>query len=109
MPGTGMSQSGGMLGEQGEREAAVWRCSPSGALEPCFMIFLYLERLFWNQILTCGRERGEWGRWGLWLMPPPPPKPPASIITDPFAVPVSPIYTCPFPGTTADSAWGSLR
>lgn len=72
MPGTGMSQSGGMLGEQGEREAAVWRCSPSGALEPCFMIFLYLERLFWNQILTCGRERGEWGRWGLWLMPPPP-------------------------------------
>lgn len=55
MPGTGMSQSGGMLGEQGESEEEVCRCcSPSGALEPCFMIFLYLERLFWNQILTCG-------------------------------------------------------
>lgn len=63
MPGTGMSQSGGMLGEQGDSEEEVCRCccSSLAALEPCFMIFLYLERLFWNQILTCGREWGERG------------------------------------------------
>ena len=103
MPGRGMSQSGGMLGEQGEREAAVWRWSPSGALEPCFMIFLYLERLFWNQILTCVRERGEWGGQGLRPMLPPH-KPPAAIISDHSGVPVPPIL-----GSTADPAWGSVR
>lgn len=70
MPGMGMSQSGGMLGEQGESEEEVWRCSPSGTLEPCFMIFLYLERLFWNQIFTCGRERGEQGVQGAQRRPP---------------------------------------
>lgn len=103
----GMSQSGGMLGEQGEREAALWRCSPSGALEPCFMIFLYLERLFWNQILTCegGGQSCQWGGWGLW--PVPPHKPPASIITETRGPHLH--LRQPFPGSTANWAWGSMR
>lgn len=48
------SHKGGIPGEHGGPEAeAAWRCSPSGPLEPCFIIFLNLERLFWNHIFTC--------------------------------------------------------
>lgn len=50
------SQSWDRPGEQGEDEEVVWSSSPSGPLEPCFMIFLYLERLFWNHIFTFSKQ-----------------------------------------------------
>lgn len=58
------SQSGGIPGEQGGAEETAWRCSPSGPFEPCFIIFLYFERLFWNQIFTweVGVGQREWKR-----------------------------------------------
>lgn len=51
------SQSWERPGEHGEDEEVVWSSSPSGPLEPCFMIFLYLERLFWNHIFTFSKQK----------------------------------------------------
>lgn len=50
------SQSWDRPGEQGEDEEVVWSMSPSGPLDPCFIIFLYLERLFWNHIFTLSKQ-----------------------------------------------------
>lgn len=57
--------------EHGEEEdgggGARW--SPSGPQGPFFMIFLYLDRLFWNHIFTCRtskREQIETIDWDLW-------------------------------------------
>lgn len=55
------SQTGGSAGERGDSAAEPGRGSLSWGLLPCFSSFLNLERLFWNQILTCGREWGERG------------------------------------------------
>ncbi len=54
---TETSQSWESPGEHGEDEEVVWSSSPSGPLEPCFMIFLYLERLFWNHIFTFSKQK----------------------------------------------------
>lgn len=35
------------------------RCSPSGPQGPFFMIFLYLDLLFWNQIFTCVEKQKQ--------------------------------------------------
>lgn len=53
--------TGGTGGELPERALPLVRALLSRAAPPCFISFLNLERLFWNQIFTCGRERGEQG------------------------------------------------
>lgn len=47
--------------EHGEEEdgGGGARCSPSGPQGPFFMIFLYLDRLFWNHIFTWRTRRGK--------------------------------------------------
>lgn len=49
-----MSQS--EQGEEEEEGGGGARCSPSGPHGPFFMIFLYLDLLFWNQIFTWDTE-----------------------------------------------------
>lgn len=47
--------------EHGEEEdgGGGARCSPSGPHGPFFMIFLYLDRLFWNHIFTWRNNEKE--------------------------------------------------
>lgn len=46
-------QTGGPGGELADSDLPLARALLSKAAPPCFISFLNLERLFWNQILTC--------------------------------------------------------
>lgn len=46
-------QTGGTGGELADRDLPLAKALVSKAAPPCFISFLNLERLFWNQILTC--------------------------------------------------------
>lgn len=50
-------QPGGTGGELAESARPLASALPSRAAPPCFISFLNLERLFWNQILTCKRAQ----------------------------------------------------
>lgn len=46
-------QTGGPGGELADSDLPLASALLSKAAPPCFISFLNLERLFWNQILTC--------------------------------------------------------
>lgn len=55
-------QPGGTGGEPADSALPLANALPSRAAPPCFISFLNLERLFWNQILTC--KSGQHSDWG---------------------------------------------